>query len=269
MPRILEPEVMDSLEEAKAYDELDRLWGDVLFQGFAESALRMGVTEGRVLDVGCGPGRISVRLAKLNPRFQIEGIDLSMSMLALAERNAAEEGVSANTHFSIGDAKRIPFPDDTFDLVVCHNFLHQLADPLVAVKEIKRVAKKDGAILIRDVRRLASPILEPLLPLYCRGYDPVLRRLTYDSYRAGLTYRDFVRLVDDAGLHGASVRRYTLTHIGIERLAVPAMEFIGPIPVQGVPPMRRLLKSFYLSSPLPKKRAPGLPGSPSVSGSQF
>ena len=41
--RVLEKEVMESAEEAKAYDELDRLWGDVLFQGFAESALRMGL----------------------------------------------------------------------------------------------------------------------------------------------------------------------------------------------------------------------------------
>ena len=93
MGRVLEPEVMDAAEEAIAYDELERLFGQVLFQGFAESAVRMGVATGRVLDVGTGPGRIAIRVAKLNPGYSIDGIDLSKSMLALAERNARDQGV--------------------------------------------------------------------------------------------------------------------------------------------------------------------------------
>ena len=68
-------------------DELERLFGPILFQGFAESAVRMGVASGRVLDVGTGPGRIAVRLAKLNRALVIDAIDLSRSMLALAEEN--------------------------------------------------------------------------------------------------------------------------------------------------------------------------------------
>src|SRR6185369_6875750 len=108
--RVLEPEVMEGDTEAAAYDELDRLWGDVILQGFAESALRMGVEEGQVLDVGTGSGRVAIRLAKLNSKLAIHGIDLSHSMLDLARRNAAEHGV-ANVNFSLGDAKRIGFDD--------------------------------------------------------------------------------------------------------------------------------------------------------------
>ena len=249
MPRVLEPEVMESTEEANAYDELDRLWGDVLFQGFAESALRMGVTEGRVLDVGCGPGRISVRLAKLNPRFKIDGIDLSKNMLRLAVQTAAREGVARNTNFTLGDAKQIPFPDKTFDLVMCHNFLHQLPEPLTAVKEIKRVVKENGAILIRDVRRLSSVALSLLLPIYCWGYGSVLRRLTYDSYYAGLTYRDFVNLSKDAGLSGANIRRYGITHVGVERMATPYQKSTATIPYPETSTLRRILKSFYVTDP--------------------
>lgn len=251
MDRVLEPEVMESAEEARAYDELDRIWGDVLFQGFAESAMRMGVVEGRVLDVGCGPGRISVRLAKLNPRFEIDGIDLSKNMLAVAQENAARAGVVSTTRFSLGDAKAIPFPDETFDLVICHNFLHQLPDPLAALKEIRRVAKRSGAILVRDVWRLPRPIMTLLLPLYCIGYSPVLRRLTYDSYYAGLSLPEFRKMAMSAGMGNVRMPRYTITHIGIERPAVPFQTRRTPTTDKSDSVFQRLLKSFYLTTPNP------------------
>lgn len=237
---------MESIEEAKAYDELDRLWGDVLFQGFAESALRMGVVEGKVLDVGCGPGRISVRLAKLNPHFFIEGIDLSQNMLDLAAQTATRAGVSRTTRFSPGDAKQIPFPDQTFDMVICHNFLHQLPDPLMALKEINRVAKPTGALLIRDVRRLSEPWMNLMLPLFCLGQGSVLRRLTRDSYRAGLTRRELADLAKQAGIDGRATSCF-LTHIGIERPAIPYKSYSGEVANAGR--LAQLLKSLYLAKP--------------------
>lgn len=249
MGRQLEPEVMESAEEAAAYDELERLYGEILFQGFVESALRMGVTQGRVLDVGAGPGRIAIRLARLNPRFSIDAIDLSRNMLALAARNAQEAGVGERIRCSIGDAKRIPFGDQTFDLVLCHNMLHQLAEPLVALKEIKRITKPDGAILVRDVRRLPQPFMDLALPLYCLRYGATLRRLTYSSYRAGLRRREFKQLAKAAGISGARIRQHFITHVGLER---PARPYVAhPLPP---PPSRlftRLAKSFYVSNPLP------------------
>ncbi len=252
MGRVLEKEVMESAEEAKGYDELDRLWGDVLFQGFAESATRMGVVEGRVLDVGCGPGRISVRLAKLNANFAIDAIDLSQNMLDLGAQTAAREGVANSIKYSIGDAKAIPFADHTFDLVICHNFLHQLPEPIVTVKEINRVAKKAGAILIRDVRRLAEPLMSALLPLYCLGDGNVLRRLTYDSYFAGLTYREFVEMPRKASVEKMKIRPYFLTHVGMERTAIPFRTFTAKSRTDSSSIFRRALKSLYLSN-LPNK----------------
>jgi ubiquinone/menaquinone biosynthesis C-methylase UbiE len=221
MGRVLEPEVMEAAEEAAAYNELDRLFGEILFQGFAESAVRMGVAAGRVLDVGTGPGRIAIRIAKLNPRLSIDAIDLSASMLALAERNAREQGVGDRIHFSRGDAKRIPFADGTFDLVVCHNMLHQLPDPLSTVKEIVRVTKPQGAVLIRDVRRLPALFMNLLLPLYCLRYGRMLRSLTYASYRAGLTMREFSEMAGEAKIERARITRQFITHQSLERLAAP------------------------------------------------
>ena len=249
MGRVLEKEVMEAVEEAEAYDELDRLWGNVLFQGFAESALHMGVMEGRVLDVGCGPGRISVRLAKLNSKFSIEGIDLSQSMLDLATQTARNENVFSSIRFSIGDAKQIPFPDQAFDLVICHNFLHQLPDPAVAVAEINRVAKSSGAILIRDVRRLPEPWMAAVLPLYCIGYGQVLKRLTYDSYHAGLTLQEFSSMIESAGITRGLIRSYFISHVGLEKTALPYRSFSASKPTSGAAYGNNFLKSFYVSNP--------------------
>lgn len=246
MGRVLEPEVMDSVEEALAYDELERLFGEILFQGFAESAIRMGMATGKVLDVGTGPGRIAIRMAKLNPGFSIDAMDLSKNMLSLAERNAREQGVDDRIRFSLGDAKRIPFPDHTFDLVVCHNMLHQLPDPVVTVREINRVTKPRGAILIRDVRRLPAALMTMMLPLYCLRYGRALRSLTYASYRAGLNSREFAEMVGKAGIERARITNQSITHQSLERTAVP---YLPVATDQTGSWVVRFVRAFYVSSP--------------------
>jgi ubiquinone/menaquinone biosynthesis C-methylase UbiE len=245
MGRVLEPEVMEAAEEAAAYDELERRFGEILFQGFAESAVQMGVGTGRVLDVGTGPGRIAIRIAKLNPRLSIDAIDLSKNMLSLAERNAREERVGDRIHFSVGDAKRIPFADQTFDLVLCHNMLHQLPDPLITVKEIGRVTKPHGAILIRDVRRLPAAVMSMLLPLYCLRYHRMLRSLTYASYRAGLTIREFTGMASEAGIERARITRQFITHQSLERPAVP---YVPTAIGRSGSWVVRVARAFYVSS---------------------
>jgi len=247
MGRILEPEVMEGDDEAAAYDEIDRKRGDIIFQGFAESALQMGVRRGRVLDVGTGSGRIAIRLARLNPALTIEGIDLSTSMLELATLNARRQGVT-NVTFRFGDAKQIPCEDASLDLVICHQLLHQLPDPTVALREMNRVVKPQGALLVRDVLRLPEPFMTLLMPLWCLGYGPTLREQTTASFRAGLTQQEFRRAAQSAGLGSARIRRHFLSHQSLERLAVP----YESAPTDRIPRttvFRRLGKGLYVSKP--------------------
>jgi ubiquinone/menaquinone biosynthesis C-methylase UbiE len=252
MPRVLEPEVMEGDAEAAAYDELDRKWGDVLFEGFAESALRLGVGRGRVLDVGTGPGRIAIRLARLNPALDIEGVDLSTSMLQLARDNAEKEGVR-NVRFSPADAKRLPFESGSFDLVVSHQLLHQLPDPLIALREMNRVARSDGAILVRDVRRLSEPLMRMLLPVWCAGYSTGLRAQTEASFRAGLMFEEFQELVRKSGIERATTRRFFLTHQGVERPALSGAAAPAGNHARGAW-LHRAVRTFYLS-PSPRSNA--------------
>lgn len=218
---------MDGDDEAVVYDELDRMWGDVLFQGFAESAARMGVTRGRVLDVGTGTGRLAIRLARLNPELSIEAVDLSDSMLDLARENAARAGVT-NVSFAVADAKRLPYPDGTFDLTISHQLLHHFANPAVPLAEMNRVTRRQGGILVRDVRRLGGSLMTLVLPLWTFGYSPRLRTLTAQSFRAGLSRAEFKALGREAGVDDLNYSAHWLTHQSLFRAARPYARLEGP-----------------------------------------
>lgn len=98
-----------------------------------------------VLDVGCGAGLDLVRLARAGAKAA--GIDLSAGSLALASRYLAVENVSAL--LAQADAARLPFRDESFDLVLCLGVLPFAPDPSGIVAEIKRVLRQDGlAILV-------------------------------------------------------------------------------------------------------------------------
>ena len=90
------------------------------------------------------------------------------------------------------DGSKLPFPDGSFDMVISNNLLHRVVDPSVVLKEIQRVARPEGAILVRDVRRLPSFWMELLLPLYCRRYKPTLKRLAEGAFRAALSWNELL-----------------------------------------------------------------------------
>ena len=116
--RILEPESMDPMEETEAYDRLVKAeQGDILDTCFALSVCRMGITSGKVLDIGTGTGMIPLKLARLNRNLQIIGLDSSANMLKLADRNLARSGLIDRVSYVQGDAKNLPFQGNSiYDL---------------------------------------------------------------------------------------------------------------------------------------------------------
>ena len=102
LPRTLEPEVMDTEQEARDYDAMDH--GDVNAR-FCDDLLALGVRLGRVLDVGTGPGLIPIELCRRAPAVEVDAIDLAAHMLALAERNVARAGLAGRIRVARVDAK--------------------------------------------------------------------------------------------------------------------------------------------------------------------
>jgi len=103
----------------------------------------------RVLDVGCGPGSISVGLARAIEPGELHGIDMEESQIALA-RAASEAGGHSNAAFHVGDVTGLPFEDDYFDVAHCHAVLMHVPDTAAVLSEVKRVLKPGGIIAVRE-----------------------------------------------------------------------------------------------------------------------
>ncbi|KAM5488271.1 putative secondary metabolism biosynthetic enzyme [Microsporum canis] len=103
----------------------------------------------QILDVGCGPGSMTVDFAKKVPRGHVTGIEYVPDPLEGARELAALEGVS-NIGFRVGDIHDLPFPDNTFDIVHAHQVIQHIADPVRAFQEMRRVVKQGGVVVVRE-----------------------------------------------------------------------------------------------------------------------
>jgi len=104
---------------------------------------------GRLLDIGCGPGTITIDLAALIPGGEVVGIDAAADVLDSARREAGRQG-QRNVRFATGDAYHLDFGDGEFDVVHAHQVLQHLSDPVAALAEMRRVCRDGGLIAARD-----------------------------------------------------------------------------------------------------------------------
>ena len=102
-----------------------------------------------LLDVGCGPGSVTIDLAARVAPGVVVGVDRSEAVVEIARSAAADAG-RTNTTFEVGDAYELPFDDDSFDVVHAHQVLQHLTDPIAALREMRRVAKPGGLVAVRD-----------------------------------------------------------------------------------------------------------------------
>ncbi|MDQ7033119.1 MAG: methyltransferase domain-containing protein [Desulfonauticus sp.] len=245
-PRILEPEVMLSLEEVRAYDGLVRKYLKVLHFGFLETIINFSPEKGLFLDIGTGTGHLAIELAKLCPDIHIIAVDLSDNMLAVAQENAQKEGVHERIKFMKADAKKLPFEDQTFDCVYCHNMLHHISEPIELLREIKRVVKEDAAILIRDLIRL-SPLERALhVNIFGLTYDQMMKKEYEDSIKAALSKEEWCELAQKILIPGSRITYQFVTHQSLERPAINRRKNYFKV---DIPPQIRIATSFYISKP--------------------
>lgn len=108
----------------------------------------------KILDVGCGPGSITISLAKEVPNGHVTGVECVSDPLEGARILAQEQGVS-NVTFQEGNIHALPFGDDTFDVVHAHQVLQHIENPVQAIQEMRRVVKKGGIVACRESAELS------------------------------------------------------------------------------------------------------------------
>ena len=184
---------------ARDYDRMNHLMTAGLDRRWRKSAVQ-GL-HGKVLDVACGTGDMAVEL--LRQGCSVTGVDLSEEMMAIAKQKAPQ------AEYKLADAERLSFEDASFDAVTCafgvRNFVHLEQ----GIKEMLRVLKPGGRMVILELATPDSPLLRPFYNLYTRHIIPWLGQHLAGS-RDAYTYlprsiehfpkgTDFIHIIENAG----------------------------------------------------------------------
>lgn len=103
----------------------------------------------RLLDVGCGPGTVTVDLARILAPGPVTGIDIAADVIEVARTSLKDRDVT-NVSFEVGDVYDLSFDDESFDVVYAHQVLQHLSDPVAALTEMRRVLRPQDLLAVRE-----------------------------------------------------------------------------------------------------------------------
>jgi len=185
--------------------EYDRRWARYVDRSVRATLARLSIpkTTGRVVDIGCGTGVLLGRLADTMPANRLVGIDLTPAMLAVARAR-----LPAATALQIARAEALPLADDAVDTAISCNAFHYVRDPDRALREMYRVLRPGGRLVLTDWCHddLACRLLDRWLRLTGRSH--------HRTYRAG----QLAAMLETTGFAGITCDRYRLGWWGMMTL---------------------------------------------------
>jgi cyclopropane fatty-acyl-phospholipid synthase-like methyltransferase len=205
MDRILEPELMDDPKQAEAYAQAEF---EVENQGFVDRFKEYfpEFSQGRVLDLGCGPADIPIRFAKLYPACQIIGVDASAPMIQLGEQAVKEAGLTDRITLHCERYEEVAGVR-IVDAVISNSLLHHLPNPLQFWQKIRQLVKPGAPVLVMDLLRPESPdAAQAIVDQYAANEPDILRRDFYNSLLAAFTEDEI----------GSQLARMNLTRLLID-----------------------------------------------------
>ena len=197
----MKTEIADPVVEeySGAAQDYDKKWSFYIEATTRETLRRLPMlANSHVLDVGCGTGELLSRLALAYPEAVLAGIDPVPAMLEIAKRKLPQQA-----QLRLGYANALPWPDGSFDMVVTCNMFHYITHPLPALREMERVLRPGGALVITD---WCDDYLACRL---CNIYLRMTKRTYYKTYRE----RECWDLLREAGHADARIERYKINWV--------------------------------------------------------
>ena len=202
MQRVPEAALMNDPRQAAAYagGDLDNAYW--LFVQLFHKYFPDLVPEDAILDLGCGPAAIPLRLAKRFPKCQIHCVDAAPQMLIQGKQAVQRQGLEKQIHFFCGNLPdKLPLPQDRYGMVISNSFLHHLNDPMILWHAIHDYCLPGGAILIVDLLRPATEEKAQLLvDQYMPNAPPLLRQDMLLSLCAAYTIDEVKTQLEQANL---------------------------------------------------------------------
>lgn len=222
LKRRLEPEVMDTREEAVDYDSMNhtavncRFVDDFLefcFKTPLESRLKDSKMPLKVLDVGTGTAQIPIELCSRPVFCRVQAIDLAGEMLKLAEDNVARTKLENAIQLELVDAKTMPYANRSFDAVISNSIVHHIPEPRAVFAEMSRVLARGGVLFVRDLLRPNSEsIVDDLVKSYAGQENAHSQQMFRDSLHAALTLPEVCELAREFNIPESAVLQTTDRH---------------------------------------------------------
>lgn len=201
--RYIEVRVIDDVEESSSYERILSIYYRWMIAPVIKRVSGLLREQGKIhiLDVGCGPGKIAIEILRIRSNIYVCGIDMSTQMLRLANENARQSDLLDRCIFMKMNAGSLSFKKNSFDLALCINMLHHQKDPVFILKEIKRVVKDDGVIIIRDLIRPQNRfLLEMYVGFFGLPYNKVMKEIYRQSLYSAFSVQELIDITKKAGI---------------------------------------------------------------------
>lgn len=216
LKRVLEPEVMDTVEEAVDYNEMDHSQVNRVFVDDLLNFLATGFIPAKrpfkTLDVGTGTALIPLELCRRSKDFKVIGIDLAGEMLRVGQENVKQAKQTDRIELRLVDAKDLP-AGEQYPVVMSNSIIHHIPEPRTVFEQMWRVLLPGGGWFIRDLLRPESEReLDRLVELHAGGANPHQQQMFRDSLHAALSLDELRELLTSLGLSAAGLRQTTDRH---------------------------------------------------------
>ena len=214
MKREPEPELMEGQEQARAYAHADFEEPHSRFLKLMQDTFPVREVGPWVVDLGCGPADISLRIARAYPECRVHGVDASQAMLDYGQQAILEAGLGDRVQLHSGYLPGVTLPRTSYDTIVSNSLLHHLSDPMILWREVRRLSRPGSAVFVMDLFRPADRRrARELVRAHCGDEPKILQRDFYHSLLAAYRPDEVSGQLREADLAHLEVRPVSDRHM--------------------------------------------------------